>query len=368
MHEFESSPILAAYGFDALFAERFQPYGEQGLLPGRVIVEYQHIYRVVTDEGELLARVAGRLRHRANGRLDYPAVGDWVALKVTPGLPGEERATVHAVLERNSRFARKVAGSVVAEQVVAANVDVVLLVMALVDTDFSPRRLERYLVLAYESGARPVLVLTKADLTDDLAGQLETVRGVVGPDVPIHVVSQPRDEGYDALLAYLRPGKTVALLGSSGVGKSTIVNRLVGFDLLRTQDVRITDSRGRHTSTARQMVLLDGGGVLIDTPGMRELQLWDPGQALGDAFTDIDELSGGCRFRDCRHVQEPGCAVIAAAAGGALPPDRLESFQKLAAEREQQEKQLDARSMIEEKRRAKAQGKALNKHLKDKRG
>jgi ribosome biogenesis GTPase / thiamine phosphate phosphatase len=316
----------------------------------------------VTEEGELLARVAGRLRHRANGRLDYPAVGDWVALKVAPGLPGEERATIHAVLERNSRFVRKVAGSVVAEQVVAANVDVVLLVMALVDSDFSPRRLERYLVLAHESGARPVLVLTKADLTDDLVGQLQTVRGVVGPGVPIHVVSQPRDEGYDALMTYLEPGKTVALLGSSGVGKSTIVNRLAGRELQRTQAVREFDGRGRHTTTHRQLLLLDGGGLLMDTPGMRELQLWDVDEGVEETFADIEELALACRFPDCVHASEPGCAVQAAVASGELPGERLESYDKLRRELRALAARQDDLNRRFEKRRVRAATKAFNKH------
>src|SRR5215212_4067651 len=189
----QRSPILDAYGWDATFAEGFAPFAEQGLLPARVIVEYQHIYRVVTEDGELLATVAGRLRHRAAGRLDYPAVGDWVAIKLDPD---SDRATIHGLVERKSRFVRKVSGSVVAEQVVAANVDVVLLVAGL-DGDFNPRRLERYLVLANDSGARPVIVLTKADLVDSLDAVIREARSVGGPEVPVHAVSAPRGEGYD---------------------------------------------------------------------------------------------------------------------------------------------------------------------------
>src|SRR3954452_23201544 len=216
MHPDHATPTLDAYGWDPVFAERFAPFAEQGLLPARIIVEYQHIYRVVTEDGELLATVAGRLRHRAAGRLDYPAVGDWVAIKLDPD---SDRATIHGVLERKSRFVRKVSGSVVAEQVVAANVDVVLLVAGL-DGDFNPRRLERYLVLAHESGARPAIVLSKADLVDDLGEYVRIARSVGGPLVPVHTVSAPRNEGYAALSYYLEPGRTVALLGSSGVGKS----------------------------------------------------------------------------------------------------------------------------------------------------
>ncbi|MCC7368683.1 MAG: ribosome small subunit-dependent GTPase A [Chloroflexi bacterium] len=354
--------ILNAYGFDGLFAERFEPYGEQGLLPARVVVEYQHIYRVVTEGGELLATVAGRLRHRAGGRVDYPAVGDWVGLRRIPNTTGEERATIHGVLERKSRFVRKVAGSVVAEQVVAANVDVVLLVMALVDADFSPRRLERYLVLAHESGARPVLVLTKTDLCDDLNDRLSAARAVTGPNLPIHTVSRPRDEGYDDLFAYLQPGQTVALLGSSGVGKSTIVNRLAGRELQRTQEVREFDGRGRHTTTHRQLLLLDGGGLMMDTPGMRELQLWDVDEGVEETFADIEDLALQCRFPDCLHTTEPGCAVLAAVEAGTLGQDRLESYHKLRRELRALAARQDHLNRQFEKRRVRAATKAFNKH------
>ena len=320
--------LLHAYGWSAVFAERFAPFAEQGYQPARVVVEYQHIYRVVTANGEVLATVAGRLRHRANDRLDYPAVGDWVALQQAPGA---ERATLHGVVGRTSRFVRKVAGSVVAQQVVAANVDTVLIVTAL-DADFSPRRLERYLVMARDSGARPVVVLSKADLSDDVARDVDIAQQVGGPDVPVHTVCAPRDEGYDALAGYVEVGRTVALLGSSGVGKSTIVNRLAGAELQRTQAVRESDGRGRHTTTHRQLILLDSGGLLMDTPGMRELQLWDVDEGVDATFADIDALSATCRFPDCAHDREPGCAVHAAIVEGQVAAERLASFHKLQRE------------------------------------
>jgi ribosome biogenesis GTPase len=354
----QPAPILAAYGWDATFAERFAPFAEQGFRPARVVVEYQHIYRIVTEDGEMLATVAGRLRHRAEGRLDYPGVGDWVAFRPDPD---SDRATIHGVLERKSRFVRKVAGSVVAEQVVAANVDVVLIVMAL-DADFNPRRLERYLVLAHESGARPIVVLSKADLSESLDEQLEVARSVVGPDVPIHVVSAPRDEGYDALAAYLEPGRTVALLGSSGVGKSTIVNRLAGEELQRTQEVRTTDGRGRHTTTHRQLILLTDGGLLMDTPGMRELQLWDVDEGVEETFADVEAIAAGCRFPDCEHDREPGCAVHAAIELGNLTAARLASYRKLLRELRALSARQDHQNRLFEKRRVKAATRAFNKH------
>ena len=354
------SSRLQQYGWNDRFAALFSELAGAGRLPARVVLEHTHIYRVATETGEVLARVSGRLRHRAEERSDFPAVGDWVVLE--PVDDGDAR--IHAVLPRFSRFSRRAAGDVTEEQVVAANIDVVFLVAGL-DRDFNPRRLERYLVVAWESGATPVILLNKADLVDAperFAAEAEAI----APGVNVHVVSARRPETLDAVRPYLGIGRTAALLGSSGVGKSTIVNRLVGFDLLRTQDVRLTDSRGRHTSTARQMVLLESGGILIDTPGMRELQLWESGDGGGDAFGDIEQLASSCRFRDCRHLQEPGCAVQAALEAGALPAERLASFHKLAAEREHQARQVDARAMLEDKRRAKVMGKALHKRLKEK--
>jgi ribosome biogenesis GTPase / thiamine phosphate phosphatase len=354
------SSRLEKYGWNDRFAAAFAEIAAAGRIPARVVLEHTHIYRVAIEDGETLARVSGRLRHRAGIRSEFPAVGDWVALeRVADG-----DARIHALLPRVSRFSRRAAGDATEEQVVAANIDVVFLVGGL-DRDFNPRRLERYLVVAWESGATPVILLNKADLVDAPEQYADQVRAIA-PGVDVHALSARDPQTLDVVRQYLSVGRTAALLGSSGVGKSTIVNRLVGFDLLRTQDVRLTDHRGRHTSTARQLVLLDSGGILIDTPGMRELQLWESGDALGDTFADIVSTAASCRFRDCRHLQEPGCAVRAAVASGTVPAARLESFHKLAAEREHQERQLDARALIDDKRNARVMGKALRKRLKEK--
>jgi ribosome biogenesis GTPase len=352
---------LRALGWTDEREAAFAPYRAEGLTPGRVSLEHTHIYRLLAEEGELLARVAGRLRHRAGARADFPAVGDWVAFE--PPLQGGD-ARIRAILPRTSRFSRRAAGDPTEEQIVAANIDTVFVVTGL-DGDFNPRRLERYLVVASESGAAPVIVLNKADLSDRPAARVEEVQALA-PDVPVYAVSCRNPETLEPLKWHLAPGKTGALLGSSGVGKSTIVNRLIGQDLLRTREVRESDSRGRHTSTNRQLILLPEGRLLIDTPGMREIQLWDTGAAMRDAFADIEELAENCRFRDCRHRQEPGCAVRAAVEAATLPPVRLESFHKLADEQAYQARQQDERALLEQKRKGKIGSKALQKRIKDK--
>jgi ribosome biogenesis GTPase len=352
---------LTALGWNARLGEAFAPYAAEGWVPARIALEHTHIYRVLTESGEWLARVAGRLRHHASARADFPAIGDWVA--VEPPTHGGD-ARIRAVLPRSSRFSRRAAGDRTEEQIVAANIDTVFLVAGL-DDNFNPRRIERYLVVAWESGAAPVIVLNKADLVDDPDRHAEEVRALAA-GVPVHAVSCRAPTSLDVLRTYLGHGHTGALLGSSGVGKSTIVNQLIGHDLLRTRDVRTSDSRGRHTTTARQLVFLPGQGVLIDTPGMRELQLWETGEAVAETFLDIEERAAHCKFRDCQHRSEPGCAVRAAVAAGEIPEGRLASYHKLADEQAYQNRQQDQRAQIEERRRGKVGSKALQKRLKEK--
>jgi ribosome biogenesis GTPase len=349
-------------GWSTRLDDAFAPHRAAGLSPARVSHEHTHIYRVLSERGDQLARVAGRLRHEASVRADFPAVGDWVAIEI-PAAGGDAR--IHAVLPRFSRFSRRAAGDPTEEQVVAANIDVVFLVSGL-DRDFNPRRIERYLLTAWDSGAAPVIVLNKADLVDDATPFVEET-ALVGQGVPIVVVSAKRPETTGALHAHLGTGRTAALLGSSGVGKSSIANALIGEARLMTRDVRASDGRGRHASTTRQLLVLPDGGILIDTPGMRELQLWDTGESFAGAFADIDALAKGCRFRDCQHGGEPGCAVADAIASGTLSAHRLESYRKLQQEQEYQARQQDQRAQLEQKRRFKILTKAANKHIKDKR-
>jgi ribosome biogenesis GTPase len=352
---------LTAIGWTARLADAFAPHAAEGLIPARVALEHTHIYRVFTEGGEWLARVSGRLRHQAAGRVDFPGVGDWVALE--PPVEGAD-ARIRAVLPRRSRFSRRAAGDPTEEQIVAANIDTVFLVSGL-DGDFNPRRIERYLVVASDSGAVPVVVLNKMDLVEDLPVVLAEVVALA-PGIDVHAVSCRRPESLDVLRRYLGHGQTGALLGSSGVGKSSIVNQLIGHELLRTREVRASDSRGRHVSTARQLVMLPGEGVLIDTPGMRELQLWSDGESAAETFDDINVFAPGCHFSDCEHRGEPRCAVRAAVDDGRLAPERLEGYVKLQEELAHLARQQSVHAQLEEKRRSKVMGRALRQHLRTK--
>ena len=326
-------------------------------MPARVAIEFNYIYRLYAETGELQAQHAGRLRHEAQSREELSAVGDWVAARPAAG---EATATIEAILPRRSRFSRKVAGELTEEQIVAANVDTVFLVMGL-DGDYNPRRLERYLLLAFESGARPVILLNKSDVANHLSDDIDEIRSLaVG--IPVHAISAKTGSGIELIENYLGPGRTGALLGSSGVGKSTLVNALVGEERLKTRDVRASDSRGRHTTRNRQLILLPGSrGLLVDTPGMRELQLWTQNEGARETFDDILELAAGCHFTDCRHRDEPRCAVKQAVEDGTLAADRLEGFLKLQDELDSLEKRKDVRAQIDERRKTKTINQSLKK-------
>jgi ribosome biogenesis GTPase len=297
--------------------------------------EHKELYVVISEIGELTAEVSGRLRHDAQSRSDFPNVGDWVAVMPRPE---EGRATIHAVLPRKSSFSRKaVLGGgpkygpgKIDEQVLAANIDTVFLVSGL-DSDFNLRRIERYVAVAWDSGADPVVILNKADLCDDIEERVEEVEGVaIG--VPVHSMCATEDEGLDVFRDYLTHGRTGAFLGSSGVGKSTIINGLLGEDRLRIGAVREDDQRGRHTTTFRELIALPEGGIVIDTPGMREIQMWDNEEALSRTFEDIEEITAQCRFSDCSHNKEPGCAIAGALEDGSLDSNRYQSYLKMQKE------------------------------------
>jgi ribosome biogenesis GTPase len=330
---------LSALGWDESFADSFQPHVSSGLVPARVALEHKHVYELLSPHGALNAHCTGRLLHASTSRSDLPAVGDWVAVRLRPG---EDHADIHVVLPRRSKFSRRAAGDADAEQIVAANIDTVFLVAGL-DRDFNLRRIERYLAIAWDSGAQPVIVLNKADLHLDPESARSEV-AAIAPAVPVIPLSAARGEGLDALAPWLGEGRTIALLGSSGAGKSTLVNALLGETRQLTNVVSDADGKGRHTTTRRELIVAPDGTLVIDTPGMRELQLWDlDASALETTFDDVATIARGCRFADCRHDGEPGCAIRAALEDGSLAGDRWRSFLKLQREQAYAARRADPR-------------------------
>jgi len=312
---------------DLGFTEHYQREAAhyQDLFLGRVIAQYKDLYKVATLDNELMAEITGKLRHLSDALSDYPAVGDFVMLDRASDQSGN--AIIHSILPRKSVFVRKAAGTSQEVQIIAANIDTVFICMSL-NQDFNLRRLERYLAIAWDSGAIPVIVLTKADLCRELPVRLAEVEAIaIGVDVV--VTSSITEDGCKAILTYLKSGQTVAFMGSSGVGKSTLINRLIGADIIATREIR-KDDKGRHTTTVRELFVIPSGGAVIDTPGMRELGIESVN--LSKTFADIDELAAKCRFNDCRHEREPGCAVRQAIEGGLIDEERLISYKKLQKE------------------------------------
>lgn len=346
---------LESLGADAALFDAFQSFAARGLFLARVALAHREHYRLLTAGEELSAEPSGQLWYRSSEAASLPVTGDWVAARrVAPG-----QALVEHVLPRRTCFSRRAAGRREAEQPLATNIDVVFLVCGL-DGDFNLRRLERYLALSAESGAAPVVVLNKSDLCPDLAARIEEA-AAVARDAPIVAASTRGAPGIDALRAFLAPGRTIALLGSSGVGKSSLANRLLGDERLRTGEVREDDSRGRHTTTHRELLPLPGGGALIDTPGLRELQLWAGAESIEQTFDEVAAAAQACRFRDCSHTTEPGCAVRAALDSGVIAPERWQSYRKLLGEARHHEQLAEPLLAQEAKRKLKLRFRAFRR-------
>lgn len=321
---------LAELGWNEHWASRFAPHVSAGLEPARVTADFGRGYGVTTAGGEVFAELVGRLRHGSSKRASMPVVGDWVAVKVRTGEP---RSQLHAVLPRRTKLSRQAAGHKrTEEQVLAANLDTVFVVAGL-DAEVNKRWVERYLFAVKTGGITPVVVLNKADMNADSTTAKTQVESVAG-DAAVVVTTATERGGLKALRPWLKRGHTIALLGSSGVGKSSIINGLLRDEVQATQEVRASDSKGRHTTTHRELFMTPSGVLLVDTPGMRELQLWEPDAPLGELFPEIASAAAGCKFRDCSHEAEPGCAVKAAVTAGRIDASRMASYLKLRSERE----------------------------------
>ena len=355
---------LAQLGWNDYFAQAFAPHAASGHLPARVTLELKGYFEVTGEFGAKLGQCTGKYINAAIAPAEFPAIGDWVT--VSPQAGDATRMHIHALLPRRTKFSRKAAGEQDLEQIVAANIDTVFLVSAF-DGNYHLHRVERYLAATWASGAQPIILLNKADLTDDTEALKREIAGAA-PDLPVFVVSAQTRRGLKALAPYLQPGMTVALLGSSGVGKSTLINRLVGENLQFTQEVREDDNKGRHTTTQRELLVAPGGFIVIDTPGMREIQPWVAEAGVRAAFADIIALTTQCKFRDCSHSVEPGCAVQAAIAAGTLGKARWHSCQRMLLTTVKEQTYGDRRAEMERKKGVKKINKSLRQRVHEKSG
>ncbi|MEW6303667.1 MAG: ribosome small subunit-dependent GTPase A [Verrucomicrobiota bacterium] len=351
---------LEKLGWDSEWEARFSPFHEKGLAPGRVAVEDKHHYIALTSQGHLTAQVAGKVLHNAESTAALPKVGDWVAL--TP-LPNEDKGVIHHVLPRKTKLSRKLPGREVEEQMLVANIDLVFIVQPL-DREYNPRLVERHLIMVHEGGAQPVVVLNKTDLCPNLAQRLDDARGAAG-DAPVVAASAKLGEGIEELQRFIKPGTTVVFVGASGVGKSSLINALYGDEVQATAEVRESDAKGRHMTTWREMIILPNGGLVIDTPGMREFQMWLADEGVQGTFTDIEEVGTRCHFRNCSHTVEKKCAVLAAVESGEITQERYNNYLKLRRELEFLEQAHTRHGYLERRRRTRVAQRAFEKFKRD---
>ena len=355
----DETPSLAELGWNPEWEQAFAKWRGEKLIPGRVAIEDKHHYVVFAGNIVYTAKVSGRLLHETRSPAQLPKVGDWLAMKP---VPNERKAVIHGILPRKTHLARKLPGREVEEQILATNVDVVFLTQAL-DASFNLRRMERFLVMARDGGVKPVVVLNKADLCDDLEARVAEAHGVAG-DAPVLTVCARTGKNVKALREFIATTKTVVFIGTSGVGKSSLINRLYGEAIQPTIEVRESDAKGRHATTWREMIPLPSGGIVIDTPGMRELHLWTE-EDVGTSFPELEELAVGCHFRDCSHTVEKRCAVLEAVNAGSIPRARYESYLKLKGESERLAGERQRHAQKERKRQTRV---AQREHLKLKLG
>ncbi|MCF8261793.1 MAG: ribosome small subunit-dependent GTPase A [Melioribacteraceae bacterium] len=353
---------LEELGWGKLWEEKFSTHLSNGFLPGRIAVENKNNYLVYFEGGETLAENSGRLIFMSDDPSALPKVGDWVAIQKFDG----SNAIIHEVLERKTKLSRKVADKNYSEQVLVTNIDFVFIVQSL-DSNYNFNRLERYLVTVFESGAEPIIVLSKSDLCDSVDSKVEEIQRAY-PKVAVVTTSSITETGIDKLEGFLEAGKSHVFLGSSGVGKSTLINKLFDEDKIKTGDVRISDGKGKHTTTKRELIVLPGKGMLIDTPGMRGLQLWSANGGIEKTFDEFEEIAEKCRFTDCTHTHETGCAVIEAVEEGSIPESRYENYLKLRKELRYLETKIDYNARMEEKKKWMEIKQSYRKYFKGKKG